>query len=55
MTQVMVRDKFKPDRVEENEELVRAVYGEIRRSEPAGPHRVLQGRQPARLLGARVV
>jgi signal transduction histidine kinase len=37
MKQVMVRDKFKPDRVEENEELVRAVYDEIRRTEPAGP------------------
>jgi signal transduction histidine kinase len=32
----MVRDKFKPDRVEGNDELVRAVYREIRSTEPAG-------------------
>jgi signal transduction histidine kinase len=32
----VVRDKFKPDRLEENEELIRPVYGEIRRTEPAG-------------------
>jgi hypothetical protein len=31
----MVRYKVKPDRVEENEELVRAVYDEIRRTAPA--------------------
>ena len=36
MRQVMVRYKVKPDRVEENEELVRAVYHELRRTEPAG-------------------
>jgi hypothetical protein len=32
----MVRYKVKPERVEENEDLVRAVYDEIRRAEPAG-------------------
>jgi hypothetical protein len=36
MRQVMVRYKVKPERVEENEDLVRAVYDEIRRDEPAG-------------------
>ena len=36
MTQVMVRYKVKPERVDENEPLVRAVYDEIRRTEPAG-------------------
>jgi hypothetical protein len=36
MRQVMVRYKVKPERVEENEDLVRAVYDEIRRAEPAG-------------------
>jgi hypothetical protein len=36
MRQVMVRYKVKPERVEENEELVRAVYDEPRRTEPAG-------------------
>ena len=36
MRQVMVRYKVKPDRVTENEELVRAVYEELRRTEPAG-------------------
>jgi hypothetical protein len=36
MRQVMVRYKVKPERVEENEELVRAVYDELRRAEPAG-------------------
>lgn len=36
MKQTMVRYKVKPDRVEENEELVRAVYDEIHRTEPAG-------------------
>jgi hypothetical protein len=36
MRQVMVRYKVKPDRVEENEQLVRAVYDEIRHAEPAG-------------------
>jgi hypothetical protein len=32
----MVRDKVKPDRAAEDEELVRAVYDELRRTEPAG-------------------
>jgi hypothetical protein len=32
----MVRYKVKPDRVAENEELVRAVYEELSRTEPAG-------------------
>jgi hypothetical protein len=36
MAPVMIRYKVKPDRVEENEELVRAVYAELNRSEPAG-------------------
>jgi hypothetical protein len=36
MKQVMVRYKVKPDRVQENERLVRAVYDELRRVEPAG-------------------
>jgi hypothetical protein len=36
MKQVMVRYKVKPDRVEENEELVRAVYGELERTAPPG-------------------
>jgi quinol monooxygenase YgiN len=36
MRQVMVRYRVKPDRVEQNEELVRAVYEELRRTEPAG-------------------
>jgi hypothetical protein len=36
MRQVMVRYKVKPERVEENEDLVRAVYDEIHRTEPAG-------------------
>ena len=36
MRQVMVRYKVKPDRVAENEELVRAVYEELHRTEPAG-------------------
>jgi hypothetical protein len=33
---VIVRYKVKPDRVAENEELVRAVYEELHRTEPAG-------------------
>jgi hypothetical protein len=33
---VMVRYKVKPDRVAENEELVRAVYDELHRIQPAG-------------------
>jgi quinol monooxygenase YgiN len=32
----MVRYKVKPDRAAENEELVRAVYDELRRTDPAG-------------------
>ena len=36
MRQVMVRYKVKPDRVEENEELVRAVYDELARIAPEG-------------------
>ena len=36
MRQVMVRYKVKPDRVAENEALVRAVYDELRRTQPAG-------------------
>jgi hypothetical protein len=34
--QVMVRYKVKPDRAAENEELVRAVYAELARTQPAG-------------------
>jgi quinol monooxygenase YgiN len=36
MRQVMVRYRVKPDRVAENEKLVRAVYEELRRVAPAG-------------------
>ena len=36
MKQVMVRYKVKPDRATENEQLVRAVYDELQRTEPAG-------------------
>ena len=36
MRQVMVRYKVKPDRVAENEELVRAVYDELGHVEPEG-------------------
>jgi hypothetical protein len=36
MRQVMVRYKVKPDRAAENEALVRAVYDELARTEPAG-------------------
>ena len=36
MRTVMVRYKVKPDRAVENEELVRAVYDELRRTEPSG-------------------
>jgi len=38
MRQVIVRYKVKPDRVEENEALVRAVYEELDRTGPAGLH-----------------
>jgi quinol monooxygenase YgiN len=34
MRQVMVRYKVKPDRVEENEQLVRAVYEELAATKP---------------------
>ena len=36
MRQVMVRYKVKPERVEENEALVRAVYEELAAAEPEG-------------------
>ena len=36
MTRVMVRYKVKPEQVARNEELVRAVYEELDRVEPAG-------------------
>jgi antibiotic biosynthesis monooxygenase len=36
MKRVMVRYKVKPDRAAENEELVRAVYEELSRTEPDG-------------------
>ena len=36
MRQVMVRYEVKPDRVAENEALVRAVYEELARTAPAG-------------------
>jgi hypothetical protein len=36
MRQVMVRYKVKPDQVHANEELVRAVYDELERTQPAG-------------------
>jgi hypothetical protein len=36
MRQVMVRSKVKPDRVAENEQLVRAVYEELHRTHPDG-------------------
>ncbi|MFL5870389.1 MAG: hypothetical protein ACJ75R_04865 [Solirubrobacterales bacterium] len=36
MKQVMVRYRVKPDRVAENEELVRAVYEELEREAPEG-------------------
>ena len=38
MTQVLIRYKVKPERAEENEQLVRAVYEELRRAEPGGFH-----------------
>jgi hypothetical protein len=34
---VMVQYKVRPDRVAENEELVRAVYDELQRTRPDGP------------------
>jgi hypothetical protein len=36
MRQVMVRYRVKPERAAENEQLVRAVYAELARTEPAG-------------------
>ncbi len=36
MRRVMVRYKVKPDRAAENEALVRAVYEELQRTQPAG-------------------
>lgn len=36
MRRVMVRYRVKPERVEENEALVRAVYDELARARPAG-------------------
>jgi len=36
MKRVMVRYKVKPDRAAENEELVRAVFDELQRTDPAG-------------------
>jgi hypothetical protein len=36
MRRVMVRYRVKPDRAAENEELVRAVYDELHRTEPPG-------------------
>jgi quinol monooxygenase YgiN len=36
MRQVMVRYKVKPDRADENEQLVRAVYDELAATAPAG-------------------
>ncbi len=38
MSKIMVRYKVKPERAEENERLVRAVYEELARSAPAGFH-----------------
>jgi hypothetical protein len=36
MRQVLIRYRLKPDQVERNEELVRAVYEELDRAAPAG-------------------
>jgi hypothetical protein len=36
MTQVLIRYRLKPDQVERNEELVRAVYEELHRAAPSG-------------------
>jgi hypothetical protein len=36
MSTIMVRYKVKPERAEENEQLVRAVYEELARTAPAG-------------------
>ena len=36
MRRVMIRYRLKPDQVERNEELVRAVYEEVHRAAPSG-------------------
>jgi hypothetical protein len=36
MRRVLIRYRLKPDQVERNEELVRAVYEELRRAAPSG-------------------
>ncbi len=36
MRRVLIRYRLKPDHVERNEELVRAVYEELRRAAPSG-------------------
>jgi hypothetical protein len=36
MTRVIVRYRVKPDQVERNEQLVRAVYEELHRADPSG-------------------
>ena len=36
MARVMVRYRVKPDQADRNEQLVRAVYDELRRTEPTG-------------------
>jgi len=36
MSQVIVRYRVKPDRVQENQELVRSVYEELAQTRPAG-------------------
>jgi hypothetical protein len=36
MSRVIVRYRVKPDQVERNEELVRAVYEELHRADPSG-------------------
>jgi hypothetical protein len=41
MRQVMVRYKVRPERVEENEELVRAVYDEIPELDEIGSFRLV--------------
>ena len=38
MKQVMVRYRVRPERADENEELVRAVYAELHETKPAGLH-----------------
>ena len=36
MSEIMVRYKVKPERAEENRQLVRAVYEELQRTQPSG-------------------